>query len=299
MSFSFNAYSSADQAFAERVLKEHRVPVPYTLLALQKAAKDSSVIQKMDYPREKLPWEKYRSFFVNDQKTKKAKAFQRKYRTLLRRVEKRYKVPAKLVVSIIGVESDFGRYKHRYFVLNSLYTLAFHYPRRAKFFKNELAAFLAWTYRSKIDPLVVKGSYAGAIGMPQFMPSNILKYGVDFDLNHTVDIEKSMPDALGSIAYYIKKHGWKYGKPTAVKTKPIKKRILKKVAKKTMTVRQLRRKGVRLSIPMSGSYKVKVAKFESTKKIETWALFDNFKSIMRYNPNKQYALAVFLLSRNI
>lgn len=285
--------------FAKNIKNKYGVPENYTIRVINKAVYIGDVIKKMDHAAEKLPWYKYKPIFLNKKKISKSKIFYKRNKKLLKRIEKKYKVPSKLIVAIIGIESDFGRYNHRYRVLDSLYTLGFYYPRRSVFFKKELAAFIAWTYRSNIDPYGVMGSYAGAVGMPQFMPTSILKYGVDFNKDGKIDLVNSYSDSMASIGNYIKKNGWKYGKPTAIKTKYIKSKVFKKVENKTYSVSQLRRRGVRLSKTTFRNYKTKIERFELSKGYETWALFHNFKVVMKYNPNKKYSLAVFLLSRNI
>jgi membrane-bound lytic murein transglycosylase B len=164
-------------------------------------------------------WQVYQSRFVEPVRINAGVKFWRENRDALQRAAQQYGVPPEAIVGIIGVETIYGKYMGNFRVLDALTTLAFDYPatpnqadREATFRKN-LADLLVWTRDSGIDPATVQGSYAGAIGIPQFMPSSIIQYAVNFDGNKTIDLRNSATDAIGSVANYLKQNGWEAGRP--------------------------------------------------------------------------------------
>jgi len=171
------------------------------------------VLQAMSKPAEGLPWYKYRKIFLKDSRIKKGAAFWKKYKDTLNRAEDVYGVPPQIIIGIVGVETQYGKYKGKDKVMDSLATLAFHYPKRAKFFRSELEQFLLLTREQNIDPLSLKGSYAGAMGIPQFISSSYRNYAVDFDGDGKKDLWQNPVDAIGSVANYFNRHGWEAGAP--------------------------------------------------------------------------------------
>jgi membrane-bound lytic murein transglycosylase B len=139
--------------------------------------------------------------------------FWRSHADALERAEREFGVPPEIIVAIIGVETYYGRYTGNYRVIDALTTLAFDYPRRADFFRSELKQFLLLAREERIPPLEPKGSYAGAIGLPQFMPSSLRAYALDFDSDGRVDLASDAEDAIGSVAHYLARHGWQRGQP--------------------------------------------------------------------------------------
>ncbi len=158
-------------------------------------------------------WLRHRENFINDTRINAAELFISHNRNKLTQTERDYGVPADIITSIIGVETVFGRAAGNFKTLDCLATLSFDYTRRSDFFRQELASFLIWCRKHNIDPTSVKGSFAGAVGMCQFMPSNILKFGVDADGDGIVELRKSAADTIESVANYLAKNGWVKGLP--------------------------------------------------------------------------------------
>jgi membrane-bound lytic murein transglycosylase B len=162
-------------------------------------------------PPKARSWEEYRGNFVNEKRIAAGLEFWKKHRRALQRAEIRYGVPAQYIVAIIGVETFYGRYSGRWRVIEALTTLAFDYPARSAFFRSELEHYLLLAREQGKDAFSMRGSYAGAIGIPQFMPSSTRRYAIDFDGNGVIDLRRSAVDAIGSVANFLKEHGWQPG----------------------------------------------------------------------------------------
>jgi membrane-bound lytic murein transglycosylase B len=160
-------------------------------------------------------WQNYRANFLNPRRVESGAAFWRQNAKALERATAVYGVPPEIVVAIIGVETEYGRNTGSFRVLDALATLAFDYPRRAEFFRGELEQFLLLARETRSDAGSYRGSYAGAIGIPQFMPGSIRRYAVDFDGNGRIDLRASPTDAIGSVANFLAQHGWLAGAPIA------------------------------------------------------------------------------------
>jgi membrane-bound lytic murein transglycosylase B len=166
-------------------------------------------------------WRVYRSRFIDPIRIGAGVRFWQANRQTLERAEKEYGVPAEIIVGIIGVETIYGQQMGDFRVIDALATLSFDFPgshpraaERTQYFRGELEQFLAWNHAMQADPLVPRGSYAGAMGMPQFMPSSLARWGVDYDGDKRIDLAGSTPDVIGSIASYFKGYGWNTGMPT-------------------------------------------------------------------------------------
>jgi len=170
------------------------------------------IIEAISRPRESLPWHEYRKSFVNDDRIQKGLAFWKANAEAVFRAYSEYGVPPEIIVAILGVETRYGTQRGRYRVLESLTTLTLRYPERSEFFRNELIQFLLLTRELAVDPLSVKGSYAGAMGAPQFISSSYRRYAVDFDGDDRRDLS-DLEDAIGSIANFLKEHGWRPNDP--------------------------------------------------------------------------------------
>jgi lytic murein transglycosylase B len=174
-----------------------------------KAQRLEPVLEAIARPAERVKtWDEYRTLLITERRVTEGIEFWKKYRNTLERAEKKYGVPPEYVVAIIGVETFYGRNTGNWRVVDALTTLAFDYPPRAGFFRSELESYLLMAREAGIDVFSVRGSYAGAIGIPQFMPSSARRYAVDFDGNGRIDLQKSRSDAIGSVANFLKVHGW-------------------------------------------------------------------------------------------
>ncbi len=169
------------------------------------------VLQAIVAPAEIARWPDYRAIFVNSRRIEGGLAFWKTHDSFLERAEREYGVPAQIIVAIIGVETNYGRNPGRWRVVEALATLAFDYPPRASFFRAELENYLLLARDAGLDVFSVRGSYAGAIGIPQFMPGSLRRYAVDFDGDGAIDLSRNTADAIGSVANYLKQHGWRTG----------------------------------------------------------------------------------------
>lgn len=186
--------------------------------AMRDARFEQRVLDAMDSAAEKrLRWDEYRDIFLTDQRIDRGVAFIEAHQEAFERVEAEYGVAREIVAAIIGVETAYGRHKGEHRVLDSLATLAFAHPTRGDFFRSELAAFLQITHRESVDPRQPKGSYAGAMGYPQFIPTSYRAYAVDFDSDGEIDLWRNPVDAIGSVGNYFAEHGWRQGEPVTTR----------------------------------------------------------------------------------
>lgn len=172
-------------------------------------------------PAERPAWEDYRAMFLNEARIAGGVAFWKAHRPALQRAERRYGVPAQYIVAIIGIETYYGKNMGRWRVIDALTTLAFDYPSRAPFFRGQLEQYLLLAREAGTDVLELRGSYAGAIGIPQFMPGSMRRYAVDFDGDGAIDLRRSAADAIGSVGSFLKQHGWREGEPVIYRVKDL------------------------------------------------------------------------------
>ena len=219
----------------------------------------------------------------------------------MQRAEKEFGVPAEIITAIIGVETYYGKRTGSYTVFDSLTTLGFDYPPRSKFFKSELKEFLLLSKEEKISVDDMTGSYAGAMGMPQFISSSYRNYAIDFDGDGKRDLWNSVPDVIGSVANYFSEHGWKKGEtilhPASISDDSIVKE--KNELKPYITVGQLKQQGVVISRALDEKDEATLLKFDGKRGEEYWVGLDNFYVITRYNHSAMYSMAVFQLSEKI
>lgn len=268
------------------------------------------IIELMTSPAEAKPWKDYRPILVNPQRVEQGLEFMREYRQTLLRAEKTYGVPWEIIVAIIGAETRYGRITGSYRVIDALATLAFDYPRRSDFFRKELAEFLVLAREEKLDPLSLKGSYAGAMGYGQFMPSSYRHYAVDFDGDGRRDIWDNPVDAIGSVANYFNKHGWMKGGPVVLAAKVTGDAYLPMLVQgrsdlvPKYKLGELIKAGfapAQTPLPKLSqkSQKVTAMRLEAEAGTEHWVGLHNFYVITRYNQSALYAMAVYQLSQEI
>jgi len=255
--------------------------------------------KKKKYKRNYGSWSRYEKKLLTKKRVQKGIEFMQKHKNTLIRAYKEYGIPPEYITAIIGIESYYGAYTGKYRVFDTLCTLAFEKNRRNKFFTKELKEFLKMAKREELNPREVKGSYAGAIGLGQFMPSNFEKLGVDFDGDGKVRICEP-EDAIGSIANYFKKSGWKRYIPVATRVSYEGKRFRKH---KTGYIHKYSRKHLKGIYPKDKSFhyndKVRLIKLERKKYDELWYGTHNFYVITRYNHSSYYAMAVHQLAQKI
>ena len=244
------------------------------------------------------PWDSYERIFLKDVKTRKGVAFMHRHRHTLLKAYHKYGVQPEYVTAIIGIESHYGANRGTYPVFDTLTTLAFEKHRRKRYFKSELKAFLLMTRREKVNPRNVKGSWAGAIGLGQFMPSNYGTFVVDFDQ----DGKKRMndpEDAIGSVAYYFKRHGWHRGEPVAVRVSYPGKRFRGRRTGYRHTYSRASLKGIKPRENFNYHGRVHLIRLKRYGFDELWYGAHNFYVITRYNHSSYYAMAVHQLAERI
>jgi len=243
-------------------------------------------------------WGRYSRHIVSDKRVETGITYVKKHRKTFERVEKKYGVPKEYIAAIIGIESAFGKNVGKYPVFDTLATLAFEKNRRNKFFKKQLIEFLKLSKTEKFNPKNVKGSYAGAIGLVQFMPSNYKHYGVDFNKDGRISLQ-SPEDAIASVANYFKKHGWRTGEPVATRVKYKGTRFTKYKTGYKHTYHRRYLKGIEPRQKWDYKNKVRLIKLNKKNYDELWYATRNFRVITRYNHSSYYAMAVHQLAQKI
>ena len=262
------------------------------------------IIDKMNRPAEAWPWHRYRNIFLKQKRIDQGVAFWNENEALLAKAEKKFGVSAQIIVGILGVETRFGIISPGYRVVDALTTIVVDYPRRSKYFKKELRHVLLLAREEKVDPLQFMGSYAGAMGKAQFMPSSYRSYAIDFDGDGRRDLIGNTADAVGSIAAYLKKHGWKAGQQVTVRASVSGDefgKYVKKGMKPKVKLADLSKYGVKANakINLDKSAKASLIQLEQKENMEYWLGLNNFYAITRYNHSNLYAMAVYQLSEEI
>jgi len=264
--------------------------------------KKQSILDAISRPAEKtLTWKRYRKIFLTQSRIKKGVAFWQENADVLAKAEKEFGIPAQIIVSIIGVETRYGSNKGRFRVIDALSTLGFDYPPRAKFFRKELKQFFLLAREQKQDPLGLLGSYAGAMGYGQFIPSSYRAYAIDYTGDDFADIWDNPTDAIGSVANYFKLHGWKTGDDVVVRARVrdgYRKELSNDSLKPKHTVLQLQEDGFTPVNPLP-EQTANAIRLEGKYGMEFWLGLHNFYVITRYNHSRLYAMAVWQLSQEI
>lgn len=293
------------QAFIDRMVEQHGFDRRHLVSDFHKIRLQPKIIKAMTRPAEAMPWYRYKKIFNKPRRINDGVAFWKKYRSTLERAEKTYGVDARIIVAIIGVETLYGANKGSWRVMDALATLGFDYPRRGKFFRNELEEFLLLAKEERVDPFSLKGSYAGAMGWGQFIPSSYRAYAVDFDGDGRRDLISNPVDAIGSVANYFKSHHWQLGGivtlPASVKgSYKRRSKLPEGNDKPSIPVSKLANYGISLKQRVKGNPLTNYIKLETAKgKFSPWVGFNNFYVITRYNRSQLYSMAVYNLSRAI
>ncbi len=288
------------RAYIDELVAAHNFERAHLIRLFKDVRRQTSALKAMDRQAEAKPWHEYRKIFVNDKRIERGIDFWKANAKLLAQVEREYLVPAAVVLAIAGVETYYGDNLGRFPVFDALVTLGFDYPRRAAFFRKELTEMLLLGREEDFDYEQVRGSFSGAVGFSQFMPSSYRYYAVDFDGNGKRDLWHT-PDALASIANYLARHGWKRGGAVANRIK------LEKAAGNLPLNKDLK---PWLSQADAGNYGLgKITGIADGEPLfsllafelkggtnEHWATYHNFYVISRYNHSRRYAMAVYQLS---
>lgn len=289
-------------AFVGEMQEKHQFDREALLADFAQIKPNAAVLKYIQPPSSPLQrsWERYRPRFINETRIDQGVQFWQSYEATIAKASTEYGVPQEIIVAIIGVETLYGRNTGGFSVFEALATLAFYYPRRAEFFRTELEQFLLMARENTLPPLAVKGSYAGAIGIPQFMPGSQRRYAVDFDRDGRIDLT-SVDDAIGSVARFLERHGWIPGAPIAVPANlpgEPDKAWLEAGIRPSLKVADLSARGV-LTEAIPEETVTLVDLVTPGKATEYWLGFENFYVITRYNRSSFYAMSVFQLAQAI
>ena len=294
---------SAFKEFATEMEKKHGFDRQELTALLEQTEFRHDIIKAITRPAEAKPWYEYRPIFLKPDRIQGGLKFWQENETLLQQISTDYGVPQEILVAIIGVETRYGKHTGRYRILDSLTTLAFGYPKRASFFRGELEQFLLLTREERVNPAQALGSYAGAMGKPQFISSSYRSYAVDYDGDGHRDLWNNNADVIASVANYFKRHGWQTGEPITLEVKGSGnlKKYVEAGMKPSIKVADLLATGLK----PKGSYtpdteaKASLIELDAGGHNEYWLGLHNFYVITRYNHSNLYAMAAYQLSQEI
>ena len=256
----------------------------------------------MTRPAEKVtPWWEYHEHFLTPERIDLGVQFWADHREALERISAERGVPPEYVIAIIGIETRYGRTTGKYKVLDALATLAFDYPPRSDYFRNELEQFLLLVNEDKLNPLTTTGSYAGAMGAPQFMPSTYRRYAIDADTDSKRDLWSDWDDIIASVAYYLQDHGWETGGPVIAEAhlEPDPTFVVTGKVDLNETVSSLNAEGVKINLTLPGETPAVLIPAEQQDGPAYRVGFKNFYVITRYNGSARYAMSVYDLAQAI
>ncbi|GAA0857555.1 lytic murein transglycosylase B [Aliiglaciecola litoralis] len=293
-------------AFVDKMVSQHQFDAEFVRQTLAKANINQAILEAIARPWEAKPWYQYYPIFLTEKRLAKGVEFWRKHAETLKKAQQETGVPAQIITAIIGVETFYGTYKGKYSVLDALYTLGFYYPPRATFFASELEQYFLLTREEGFAMDEVQGSYAGAMGWGQFISSSYRHYAIDFDGDGVRDLLNNPTDAIGSVANYFKKHGWKNNQAVAYPVSVDKNNaaitpLIRRDLKYMDTWQDLLDADVALAadITIDPKQSVKLLEFELQEDAEYWVGLPNFYVITRYNHSPLYAMAVFQFSEQL
>jgi len=302
-----------ESAFIDKMVATHQFKQTELEDLFKNVAIKDDILKRITAPAEAMPWYKYRKIFLTEARIDGGVKFWQENAQALATVEKQYGVPAEIIVAIIGVETRYGESTGKHRIIDALSTLAFAYPPRSRFFLGELESFLLLCRDERMNPLQPTGSYAGAMGIPQFMPSSFRNFAVDFDGDGRRDIWQNNSDVIASVANYFVKHQWQTGQDIAYPVELLTagdayKKALNGDLKPNLRVAELDSLHLKITstsqkaLPLDA--KVKLLSFEQQalgqkQGEELWIGLDNFYCLTRYNHSPLYAMAVYQLSQSI
>lgn len=282
--------------------QEINVPMTELTQAVQEANFRQSVLDAFTHTAESKPWYEYKALFLTDKRINEGVEFWRAHATALARAEKTFHVPASVIVAILGVETFYGNKMGEHPILDSLFTLAFYHPTRTPFFSKEFANFVKLANQQGWNMKTRMGSYAGAMGMGQFMPSSYLTYAIDFDGDGHKDLFSDPDDAIGSVANYFHLHGWRMGEPVveaAQVTKPSALTYVQDRVELKQQWGQLKQAGINTAVVLPATTPVSLIQLAQPSYSEYWVARQNFYVITRYNKSPLYAMVVYDLSQQL
>jgi membrane-bound lytic murein transglycosylase B len=290
------------EAWVLRMVREHQFDATELRNMLSQFKPNETIIKAFNTPATSKPWHFFQNLYVTESRIDGGVEFWNENADLLERARVKYGVPEEVVTSIIGIESFYGKHTGRFQVADALYTLGFEVPRRSRFFQGQFEHFLLLTRENGFDPLQIKGSFAGAMGIPQFIPSSYRDYAVDFDGDGRTDLWNSVADAVGSVANYLSRFGWTDGGQVVVRAKMSNDTVdnLESLGvKPSLTMKQFRARGVEPDGNLADDTDGGFFTLEEDQGLQYWISLNNFYVITRYNRSKNYAMAVHQLSQEI
>lgn len=296
------AETAQGKVFIDEMVSAHGYDREQITRWLADASKQPAIIDSISKPAEKtLNWADYRRIFITPARTEKGKAFLERYEKEFDRAEAEFGVSRYVIAAIIGVETQYGEYSGRYRVVDALSTLAFDYPPRSRFFRGQLEQFFLMAREQSLDPAELKGSYAGAMGFGQFIPSSYRHYAVDFDGDGVADIVSNPVDAIGSVGNYFAKHRWVKGAPVAERvpdeqTATLDPALFTRSLKPSLVVGDYRKAGIKPVSTVEDDNRARLVRLQAEDGQQDWLTYHNFYVITRYNHSHLYAMAVLELS---
>ena len=292
-------------AFRDKMQQQYQFSAEQVDAAMSSATRIDRILAIMTKPGESKEWFEYRPQFVTEATIGRGVRFKQQYADALSRAEKQYGVPPAIILGILGVETSFGQNKGSFRTIDALSTLAFGYPRRADYFSDELAALLVLAKEQGVAPESIRGSYAGAVGYPQFMPSNVRLLGVDFNKDGKVDVINSAEDAIGSIAHYLSEKGWQRAQPIGLRARYLGSDDSQVVAKDLTLPRPAGELALLGLTPLDSSIKIDPLQLVNGVRLMDsdgpiyWITYPNYQVITTYNRSRLYATAVWQLGEAI
>jgi len=288
----FIAYMAQMHGFSTRDLR----------VLFSKVQPNQDVTRAMAAPSTAKPWYEFKPLFVDQARIAGGVKFWNDNGEVLAQARSEFGVPEAIIVALIGIETRYGRNTGGFRVMDTLTTLAFDWPSRRDFFRHELEQFLLLAREQGWDPLAIKGSFAGALGMPQFMPGSYRRYAIDYNKDGQIDLWRNAADVIGSVASYLKEYGWKDGEPVVAParvdaTDP--QALLDQGLKPSLTLDEWRTRGADSTLVLPDSLVACVFSIDLAGGPEFWFGFDNFYALLQYNRSRNYAMAIVELAREI
>jgi membrane-bound lytic murein transglycosylase B len=289
------------EAFVTRMAAEHGLDPDHIREVLAEASYQQSIIDAITRPAEARPWYQYRPIFLTETRIAGGAEFWRANQELLEGISAEFGVPIEIIVAIVGVETNYGMNTGSFRVIDALATLGFYFPRRADFFASELGHFLRLAQEENLPLYEVRGSYAGAMGLGQFIPSSYRAYAVDFDGTGSRDLWRSLPDALGSVANYLARHRWREGEPIALPVTAMPEELEAEFGMQlNHNLADLEAMGIEFERDgLDDDMRATLVTLETEDGHEYWIGLNNFYVITRYNRSPLYAMAVTQLAEEI
>ncbi len=289
------------EAFVSEVAAKHGLDAAELRRLFAQIKPQPSIIRAMNAPSTSRPWYVFRKGHVDTVRINGGVKFWGQHAATLARAAREYGVPAEIICATIGIETHYGGYTGNFRILDALATLAFDYPQRAAFFRDELEQFVLMGRETSLNLAGLRGSYAGAMGIPQFMPSSYRKFAVDFDGDGKRNLWSSVPDVIGSVANYYKLHDWQPGAPVVMQARvnaTPDASLTDDITPKT-AMAEFRKLGIQPTASVSDDALAALLPLETESGMQYWFGFKNFYVITRYNRSTNYAMAVYEIAQGI